>query len=670
MTDTPEALRVEGAGEAGSDAPPSLVGTVLSGRYRLKASLGEGGMGVVYEAEHTLMRKRLAVKVLHPEMMRLPEVVERFEREAMAAAHIEHPNVAAATDFGKLEDGSFFLVLEYVEGRSLRDELDGGRLAPRRALHIADQIVSALVRAHVLGIVHRDLKPENVMLVDRDGDPDFVKVLDFGIAKVPVSEISKEAGKQSKVLTKLGMVYGTPEYMAPEQALGQDVDARADLYSLGVLLYEMLSGRRPFESDSPVTLLGMQVTAAPPPFSKTAPDAQISEEFEVLVMELLEKEANARPSDAKQVRDAIEQLGRLLDAGDLLASTGALPAVRASTGIMPAPELPTRRASAFARSQPLMDLKERVEEGIEQAKKAVRPSRIRRFEADLRARMPAPLQTVPMVVWLGGVAVASVLGLGLGATLLCWAATPRQAEAVFAEEPWSPPAVSAAVAQASQTASAEELADARKKGVAGLSALLEKYPNDKGVLRALALTTLEGSKPGDAVALYARLFAGNPAMARADDVTEAVLKAAGQTKSADAAFELMEKHMGTAGPDLLYALAYEGKGTATSAKRAGASLKKDDILAKASPALVVATKLRTSGGCQAKYALLDDAAAHGDRRTFVQLRGLYSTKGCGFLGLGDCWKCMRSGGKLNGAIKAIEAREKGTVASPATSASN
>src|SRR6516165_11924429 len=207
-----------------STGAASLVGRVLSERYRIESVLGEGGMGAVYLAQHVLMRKRLAVKVLHPEMTRMPEMVARFEREAMAAAHIEHPNVAAATDFGKLEDGSFFLVLEYVEGTSLRDLIAKGPLGAERALHIAYQMASALARAHALGIVHRDLKPENVMLVERDGDPNFVKVLDFGIAKVPVGELASASpasaqGSAPQVLTQMGMVYGTPEYMAPEQAL-------------------------------------------------------------------------------------------------------------------------------------------------------------------------------------------------------------------------------------------------------------------------------------------------------------------------------------------------------------------------------------------------------------------------------------------------------------------
>jgi len=159
--------------------PESLIGTTLSGRYLIERLIGEGGMGAVYQAEHTHMRKRLAVKVLHPEMSRQPEVVARFEREAMAAAHIDHPNVAAATDFGKLEDGSFFLVLEFVEGHSLRDVIAAGRIELGRALHITHQIASALVRAHALGIVHRDLKPENILFT-AEGRP---LIADLGLAK-------------------------------------------------------------------------------------------------------------------------------------------------------------------------------------------------------------------------------------------------------------------------------------------------------------------------------------------------------------------------------------------------------------------------------------------------------------------------------------------------------
>src|SRR5580704_13626392 len=299
--------------------PESLVGHIISGRYFIERVIGEGGMGAVYQAEHTHMHKRLAVKVLHPEMSRLPEVVARFEREAMAAAHIEHPNVAAATDFGKLDDGSFFLVLEFVEGKSLRDALAGGRLELGRAIHITRQIASALARAHALGIVHRDLKPENVMLVAREGDENVVKVLDFGIAKVPVGELGGDKRVPGQALTQLGMVYGTPEYMAPEQALGQPVDARADLYALGVMLFEMLTAVRPFEHESKVTLLGMHVTAPIPKMRDRVPDANIPEEVDAIVTRLLAKEATARFADAKDLIDVIDVAVTDLAARGLIA---------------------------------------------------------------------------------------------------------------------------------------------------------------------------------------------------------------------------------------------------------------------------------------------------------------------------------------------------------------
>src|SRR5580692_1688622 len=159
-------------------------GTIIAERYRVDSLLGEGGMGKVYAAEHVHMRKQVAIKVLHPEMSTTPEVVARFEREAVAAGKITHPNVAAATDFGRLADKSFFLVLEYVAGTDLRKAVGKGALPPERAVHIVRQIAAAVGAAHAAGVVHRDLKPENIMLVERDGDPDFVKVLDFGIAKI------------------------------------------------------------------------------------------------------------------------------------------------------------------------------------------------------------------------------------------------------------------------------------------------------------------------------------------------------------------------------------------------------------------------------------------------------------------------------------------------------
>ncbi|HEY3234802.1 MAG TPA: serine/threonine-protein kinase, partial [Polyangiaceae bacterium] len=284
---------------SGETGKQELVGRILADRYRILRHLGSGGMGAVYRAEHIHMRKAVAVKVLHREMTYLPEVVLRFEREAVAAARIDHPNVAAATDFGRLEDGSFYLVLEFIEGRSLSSVLRSEKPLPvNRALLITRQIAQALGAAHEVGIVHRDLKPDNVMLIERGDDPDFVKVLDFGIAKVHIDDSA------SQQLTQVGSVFGTPEYMAPEQAQGAaQVDARADLYTLGTVLYEMLSGSTPFKDNDLIVVLTRLLTQEPPPLPEGV-DREVAD----LVMGLLRKKPDERPQTAKDVVERIDLL--------------------------------------------------------------------------------------------------------------------------------------------------------------------------------------------------------------------------------------------------------------------------------------------------------------------------------------------------------------------------
>jgi serine/threonine-protein kinase len=315
-------------------------GTLLAERYRIESLLGEGGMGAVYRAEHVHMHKAVAIKVLHPSMTSSPEVLARFEREAVAAAKIDHPNVAHATDFGRLPDGSFYLVLEHVPGESLRDVVGRGRLEPRRALGIARQIALAIGAAHAKGIVHRDLKPENVMLVQRDGAPDFVKVLDFGIAKVEPTEGDASA----RPLTRVGAVMGTPDYMPPEQALGQKVDLRADLYALGVILYELLAGRRPFEGGV-VTVMREHVTAPVPPLpEEILPN--VDARAQGLIRELMAKSPESRPQSAEEVVARIDEILSSASpappiSARILPSTGAERTdVRAATMLAAEPPLP------------------------------------------------------------------------------------------------------------------------------------------------------------------------------------------------------------------------------------------------------------------------------------------------------------------------------------------
>ncbi len=279
-------------------------------------------MGRVYAAEHQLLRKKLAIKVLHPELSGVAEVSARFEREAMAAANIGHPNVVAATDFGRLPDGSLFLALEFVEGRTLRNELAAGALGVLRSVHITRQIASALSACHALGIVHRDLKPENVMLVRREEDDDFVKVLDFGIARF--SDPASRFG--AKAITRPASVFGTPEYMAPEQALGQAVDGRADLFSLGVMLFEMLTGARPYDASTTGGVLSQQLSAPPPSLSTRLRGNELVAALERVVQQLLAREPGRRLQSADALVDALDALTTSAAAGAEPVAASAPPA--------------------------------------------------------------------------------------------------------------------------------------------------------------------------------------------------------------------------------------------------------------------------------------------------------------------------------------------------------
>ena len=290
---------------AGVPAPGvPAIGSIVAERYRLEKLLGEGAMGAVYLAEHVHMRKRFALKVLHPDAVSSPELVARFEREAVAAANIAHPGVAAATDFGRLADGAFFLVLEYVAGKDLRWLISEGALPPARALDITRQLLLALGAAHSKGVVHRDIKPENVMLVAREGaaalaeNRDVIKVLDFGIAKLDANSLGEGRDEERQQLTRMGMVYGTPAYMSPEQAMGEPVDARADLYAVGVMLHEMITGKPPFDGDA-IIVIAKQVNEAPPPLVSPMGDGGITPELRALVDALLAKDREQRPADAQ-----------------------------------------------------------------------------------------------------------------------------------------------------------------------------------------------------------------------------------------------------------------------------------------------------------------------------------------------------------------------------------
>jgi serine/threonine-protein kinase len=629
----------------------------LSGRYLIERLIGEGGMGAVYQAEHTHMRKRLAVKVLHPEMSRMSEVVARFEREAMAAAHIEHPNVAAATDFGKLDDGSFFLVLEYVEGKSLRDAQHDGRLELGRALHITRQIASALSRAHALGIVHRDLKPENVMLVTRDTDTDFVKVLDFGIAKVPVGALGggDGAGKPpGQALTQLGMVYGTPEYMAPEQALGQDVDLRADLYALGVMMFEMITGKRPYEHESKVTLLGMHVTAPIPSMAERAPDANVPPEVDAIVARLLSKEATARFADAKELVDAIDAATSALAARGRIAEP--LPPMSMGFG----PPRPSLASASGPRSALALG-----PTGLAQPVSV--PGSLLRSPfgalAGIGARLPVWM--TPRVLVLAGGASLILLLVIIVATTGSHAGDGRatsasaNASGVESAAPVPPPdpAVDDVVAAAQAKIDKGDFATA----IDELTAVELRVPQ-RADIHALLERAYTGARNGPGAMLEAGLWlAADPSAAADLKLQEDVRNAALLHDAQDDAFKLLEKGMGMRGIDILYDIAFgnSGKLYPQAAGRARQSLLSSDIHARASPALKVLLDIKDAKTCDAKHDLLAEANKSADARILPILQSYTYVRGCGFLSRSDCWPCMHHDTALQTAITAINDRAKG-----------
>jgi serine/threonine protein kinase len=646
-----------GAGPSNRPAA-ALIGMTLSGRYLINRLIGEGGMGAVYEAEHTHMKKRLAVKVLHAEMSRLQEVVDRFEREAMAAAHIEHPNVAAATDFGKLEDGSCFLVLEYVEGQSLREAIGKGRLELGRALRVTFQIASALQRAHALGIVHRDLKPENVMLVEREGDPDFVKVLDFGIAKVPVGDIgtSVKPSADAPVLTQMGMVYGTPEYMAPEQALGQVVDARADLYALGVMLYEMLAGSRPFDHESKVSLLGMHVTARVPPFAERSPEALVPPEVEAIVMRLMSKEATDRFDGAKELSDAIVAVMTMLIERQRIEPLGS--AAIASTS---SPNFPSMIGAMSARSP--------QSAALAPTSLAAPSGRAPLSSAALHSESGAMRLASPqsrsgkyaaiVATILGGMSVLAVVAIAMAGRGKKGQISPLEGGALTttttneSDDPADDARIAAALASIDKGDYAE--------GIATLTALEPKDMDRADMHRALVKADLATGAAREAMLEAALLVKADPTASADQKLLEDIRNVALEKGDAsDAAFSLIQTSMGSVGVDMLYDIAYAtwAHDYPAASTRARKALGMSDVRSKGSAAVQIALDLRSASTCGKQHDLLARAGDVGDYRALAILKAYLPTRGCGFLGARDCWPCMRKDNALPVAIKVIEDRKK------------
>lgn len=614
-------------------AAHALIGEVLAGRYRVERLLGSGGMGSVYRAEHVHMRKAVAIKVLHREMTYLPEVVARFEREAVAAARIEHPNVAAATDFGRLDNGAFYLVLEYVEGQSLRALLKQEKqLSSVRALHIARQIADALAAAHQAGIVHRDLKPDNVMLLNRDGDPDFVKVLDFGIAKVSVEDQSAQP------LTQLGSIFGTPEYMAPEQAQGLPVDGRADLYTLGVLLYEMLAGKTPFIDDDMVVVLTRTLTAEPPPLPEHVEPA-----LQLLVKELLAKSPAGRVQSAAEL---VSRIDALLDGGlhatsaELLANSG--PGSAHAQAVQFSDTVLNIAGPAQGTSAGLLLGQTRASAGISAGLSA----HLDRARTLLLNSLTIGGQPVP--VWglaVGGTLVVAVLVLVI--VLLAPSGTTealQRGKAVITEH------------TSFGGSRVRDLIERANKGDATAIAELHARPDaDRGAeeWRALGHGHALVGQYSASVRAYEQALAHDPELGKDTKVFGDVRKACDEPSAASGALALAAK-LGPRGADLIYDVWDSNRRARTkgdSAKLARDQLDAPALRAQASPALLVAIELSKPLSCAQYKKIMPRAAESADERSVSALKALTVTRGCGFLGLRDCYSCLRGSKDLTAALK-------------------
>jgi serine/threonine-protein kinase len=313
-------------------APDPFIGReILNGEFRILEKIGTGGMGSVYRANQTAMNRLVAVKILHPKLANRRDLVSRFRREAKAMSHLTHPNTVRVFLYGELEDGSLYIVMEYLAGRNLNQTVRAeGPMSYERALPILIQVCGALEEAHRQGIVHRDLKPENIFLCTQGGLKDFPKVLDFGLAKVT----EREMRPGSVILTQEGMVFGTPEFMSPEQAQGRSLTPASDIYSLAVILYELLTGKLPFDAKSPVEYLQLHVMARPIPLGERVP----GKVFPVGLAQVMSKALLKSPED------------RYKSAGEFAAALKPiLAATRGPSSVMPARAEPVTSAPPATR---------------------------------------------------------------------------------------------------------------------------------------------------------------------------------------------------------------------------------------------------------------------------------------------------------------------------------
>ncbi len=278
-----------------------LLGTTLAGNYEIQEVIGHGGMGVVYKARHALMDRIVAIKMLQAQLISDSMSVKRFQQESKSASRISHPNVITVYDFGISPNGQPFIVMDYLQGISLADLIKNeGQIGVERSIKILAQACDALDHAHKMGVIHRDVKPTNFVLINYDEEKDFVKVVDFGVAKL------MNAGPEGQRLTQAGEVCGSPVYMSPEQCTGAELDQRSDIYSMGIVVYETLTGKLPILGKTMVDTMSKHISEMPPTFTQARPDLYIPERLEQVVFKALAKDPNDRHQTMDELRIDLE----------------------------------------------------------------------------------------------------------------------------------------------------------------------------------------------------------------------------------------------------------------------------------------------------------------------------------------------------------------------------
>ena len=324
--------------ESSTSKGNELIGqTIDRGRYEVLRVIGEGGMGRVFEAKQVNIGRLVAIKVLHRHWAQDPKLLERFKREALTASQFRHPNTVMVYDYGETERGEFYIIMELLQGQSLLSLLDQeGPLSLDRTLKIIEQVCGALSEVHRCGVIHRDLKPENIQIDPRDGHPDFVKLLDFSIAKIVNDNTLSEANK--KALTLQGAVFGTPQYMSPEQVRGKPLDHRTDIYALGVIFYQMLTGHVPFASETPQGTMMAHLTDPVPDPCALFPELEIHPEASRLIQDCLIKDPKKRVESSEELSRRVKELAARLELEDPAQHTDVNPSVKVESAELKAIE--------------------------------------------------------------------------------------------------------------------------------------------------------------------------------------------------------------------------------------------------------------------------------------------------------------------------------------------